>query len=1397
MESQRAFVSVVTLLFVLSAFVSPLAVVPVFYVPDGTGSRLVAKSPEIKKGSTSSAISGILDNASFVESVKSFLQGCQDDGTEIIPSMDIAYYLGSSLSYLSTFGFQDTTNLTEEIIDFTMSSLNVDGGFGNWKGARSSMESTYQAIQLLSIHGQLSALNASQANSTVNFIKGLWTPANGYLPLPNWDEPDVSSTYRAIYLLGLLKSEFPSLATSLDNSSVSFLNDTFVPPVFINGASGHSENIGGPAELLASVYAVKSFVLLNETSIPHDVAIAKYMDSLVATNGGVAGHLGGLPTTGFTASALQLYVLLKTKTTFDIDSYVSQTFVQDATNYIISNLLPGSGFAASDRDTTSEYSSSFFALRILHLLNQSGLLSVNPDLSGVGFYITAGEQPTFGIGDYPGSVPDISYSTDAILISKIIGDTSWYNPLVKKYIEDSYSPRSGGFGFRPSTTPRVKYTYYGVQALRTLNDPLVYASDIRLFLQDSQNIEGGFGEQPKSSLSYLTHSYWSVATLNQLGALPGPYIDVVSLKNWLSYLEKPDGTYSNYPGFNSTLTSTFRAIQILLTLGEVISDDNPLNATLSNFIVPSGGFLPSLDKAVPTMEGTFYGLSLAMALGFPINRSLVADFIMSLHNQDGGFAPRPGFSSRIESIFYAILALNLLETKENEISITMLGESPLDVYSPIIIPSFIPELENNKTIQNSYALKSIIIEPESAVNRTWVDLFWDSEDRETAIEMIFNGSLSESLPNQWSFILGVFDDSGYLRFRIHAIDTNNNSVSTGWYYLHTVSAVSGSSPPRFIGTAALLLTIVPAFILISMYDGMRILSKKRKARRGDVLLTVKAEPEIGLFGDEILNVVALFLIIGTVSVLARLFLQDAVLVLASSMFLFRFLLGMVVVLVVKYGLGLNTLGLFGPTILVIAMLLVGPLWGLVIFLNVFVFGYIIRMVLNPFNLAVGFRIGILMIFTVAFIGLLEMIGEIFLIPALSGSILVPILITPWFIDRYVVEAEQSDAWQSFYRLLVTLSVTTVSYAIMSLDEVVRILVVNPELWVVLVGVTFYFGRNTRYSRFDKQRFKRIFDSGTDPLSIQIRNRNYIARYNSKVLFPIINKFNIKEQFDKWRVPTPELLAVIENESQLPELMKRMSSEEQFKHGFVIKPSQSFGGKGILVVSERNDVGSFIIGSREYAPEAIEREIIKVLQGEFLTSQTYSDRDIVLIEEKVNAHPLLAGISTGLPDVRVIVFRGIPVMAMMRLSTEESQGKANLKQGAIGAAVRISDGRITRAEIKGAEFHQHPDTGGRIVGFRLPDWQAILATACLAQKSTGLGYAGVDIVIDENDRILVLEVNKRPGLEIQNVCQASLLERFARIEKENLDGTSRSAIGAALMGLELAKRFWEREDESVD
>lgn len=69
---------------------------------------------------------------------------------------------------------------------------------------------------------------------------------------------------------------------------------------------------------------------------------------------------------------------------------------------------------------------------------------------------------------------------------------------------------------------------------------------------------------------------------------------------------------------------------------------------------------------------------------------------------------------------------------------------------------------------------------------------------------------------------------------------------------------------------------------------------------------------------------------------------------------------------------------------------------------------------------------------------------------------------------------------------------------------------------------------------------------------------------------------------------------------------------------------------------------------------------------------------------------------------------------------------------------------------------HPDNHQPIVGITLPHWEAILEICRQSTRAISLGYMGIDICIDREKGPQILEINGRPGLEIQNVNGATLL-----------------------------------------
>jgi hypothetical protein len=77
---------------------------------------------------------------------------------------------------------------------------------------------------------------------------------------------------------------------------------------------------------------------------------------------------------------------------------------------------------------------------------------------------------------------------------------------------------------------------------------------------------------------------------------------------------------------------------------------------------------------------------------------------------------------------------------------------------------------------------------------------------------------------------------------------------------------------------------------------------------------------------------------------------------------------------------------------------------------------------------------------------------------------------------------------------------------------------------------------------------------------------------------------------------------------------------------------------------------------------------------------------------------------------------------------------------------------------------HPDTNRPVAGIQVPHWESMLLIAAKAVDMINLDFLGVDLVIDRDWGPLLLELNARPGLQIQVANQAGLLRRLESVDK---------------------------------
>lgn len=292
------------------------------------------------------------------------------------------------------------------------------------------------------------------------------------------------------------------------------------------------------------------------------------------------------------------------------------------------------------------------------------------------------------------------------------------------------------------------------------------------------------------------------------------------------------------------------------------------------------------------------------------------------------------------------------------------------------------------------------------------------------------------------------------------------------------------------------------------------------------------------------------------------------------------------------------------------------------------------------------------------------------------------------------------------------------------------------------------------------RFKTYREVGV--LGINRRNAELILGHNPRRLFPLVDdKLETKALAREHGIRTPELYGTISAHHELRGLEKMLASRDSF----VIKPASGAMGNGVLMVAGRDGDGFVKTSGAKLDLKYMRYHASSILSGLYSLGGRC---DRAMVEARVEMHEIFRELTTGgVPDCRVIVFRGVPIMAMIRLPTRMSDGRANLHQGAIAAGVDIAKGTTHHAVHLDRVVSRHPDTGCPMRGIRIPSWEEVLCIAAASADMTGLGYLGVDVVIDESDGPMLLELNARPGLSIQIANGSGLTPLLEKVEAMDL------------------------------
>lgn len=275
------------------------------------------------------------------------------------------------------------------------------------------------------------------------------------------------------------------------------------------------------------------------------------------------------------------------------------------------------------------------------------------------------------------------------------------------------------------------------------------------------------------------------------------------------------------------------------------------------------------------------------------------------------------------------------------------------------------------------------------------------------------------------------------------------------------------------------------------------------------------------------------------------------------------------------------------------------------------------------------------------------------------------------------------------------------------------------------------------------------------LGLNARNLLYIKPFNPhKAVAFADDKLKTKAFLAARDIPVAKMYGRIDSRRQLAAF-----DFSQLPDQCVLKPKFGFGGNGIKILKGRKDGHFLEQGKHPISHRELLEHIEDILDGKFSVNGL---PDSAFFEKILESDPAFAALRpAGLPDIRIVVFNLVPVMAMLRIPTSESGGKANVHMGGIGIGIDIAKGVTTFATQYNKRITELPH-GGSPAGIVIPGWDQLLLVASRIQYLTNIGYLAVDLTLDREQGPILLEVNARAGLMVQVANLAPLRSRLIRV-----------------------------------
>ena len=183
-----------------------------------------------------------------------------------------------------------------------------------------------------------------------------------------------------------------------------------------------------------------------------------------------------------------------------------------------------------------------------------------------------------------------------------------------------------------------------------------------------------------------------------------------------------------------------------------------------------------------------------------------------------------------------------------------------------------------------------------------------------------------------------------------------------------------------------------------------------------------------------------------------------------------FPLGILLVVLMRNVVGVQTMGTFTPMLIGMSLTRTGFLTGLCCFVAIVLLGLAIRFVMSKLNLLLVPRISAVVIFVILIIHALTFLGYNFNVKIAQASVFFPIIITAWIIERASITWEEDGPANAGRELFNSLLVGIIVYFLIASETIRHIMFVFNELNLVILFIVMLLGTYTGYRLTELKRF---------------------------------------------------------------------------------------------------------------------------------------------------------------------------------------------------------------------------------------------------------------------------------------------------------------------------------------